>query len=285
MGLGIGGATAIFTAIEAAFLRPLPAVGDGDRLVSAERLRVVTSELDDFSYLDYRDVRAHAASLTGVAAYNGTPLVLRAPSGTAPAWVSYVSDNFFDVLHVRPIAGRLIDASDGVADGANRVVVLGFDLWQQRFGGDPNVVGSTVQLEHRPFTVIGIAPKGFIGAMRLHRMELWVPFGAMPDLPASDYFGARGFRWLRIVARLAPTATVASTQRELSGIATQLAREYPADNGRDIRVFAGAGMTADERVDAFRLPRLLSAAVALLLLIACANVAGLSLVRAASRAS
>jgi len=283
LGIGIGGATAIFTVIEAAFLRPLPAVGDGDRLISAERLRVVTSELDEFSYLDYRDLRTRATTLDGVAAFDGTSLRLEAPSGTQSAMVSYVSDNFFDVLRVRPFAGRFIDASDGAGAGASPVVVLGFDLWQQRFGGDLRVIGTTVRLERHPFTVIGIAPKGFIGAMRLHEMELWVPFGAMMNLPSSDYFESRGWRWLRIVARLAPAATVEGAQRELSGIAAQLAQAYPVNTGRDIRVFAGAGMTEDERVDAIKVPRLLSSAVALLLLIACANVAGLALVRAAAK--
>lgn len=282
LGVGIGGATAIFTAIEAAFLRPLPAVGDADRLVSLERLRIATSELDDISYLDFRDIRAQSKALAGVAAYNGTPMILTAPSSTAQAWVSYVSDNFFDVLRVRAAAGRLIDASDGVGAGANAVVVLGFELWQDRFGGDPNVIGSTVQLQQRPFTVIGIAPKGFIGAMRLHRMELWIPFGANV-MPKDDGFTSRANRWLRVVARLAPGATVEGVQRELSTIADQLAEAYPEDKGRAIRVFPGSSMTEDERIDAIRVPRLLAIAVGLLLLIACANVAGLSLVRASAK--
>lgn len=281
LGIGIGGATAIFTAVEAVFLRPLSAVSEPERLISAERIEVATSVLDDFSYQDYRDLRAQATTLAGLAAYNGTSVMLKSNSGSARAWVSYVSDNFFDVLRVRPVAGRFIDASDGVAAGANPVVVLGFDLWQQRFGGDPGVIGSTVQLDLKRFTVIGVAPPKFIGAMRLHRMELWIPFGSL--FATSDNFESRGWRWLRLVGRLAPAASVKDAQRELSGMAAQLASAYPVNKGRDIRVFAGAGMTADEREEAIRLPRLLTIAVSLLLLIACANVAGLQLVRAAAK--
>ena len=282
LAIGIGGATAIFTAVEAAFMRPLPAVADPDRLVSAEDVQVSTLALDDFSYQDYRDLREHATALSGLAAYNGTYVTLKSPSGAARTGMSYVSDNFFDVLRVRPYLGRFIDASDGVAAGANPVVVLGYDVWRQRFGGDSAILGSLVELDLRRFTVIGVAPPRFSGAMQLHKMEVWVPFGAL-GFSATDNFESRGWRWLRLVGRLAPRATVDGARRELHGLADQLAAAYPVDKGRDIRVFAGAGMTADEREDAIRLPRLLSIAVSLLLLIACANVAGLLLVRAAGK--
>jgi predicted permease len=283
LGIGIGGVTAIFTIIDAALLRPLPVAAEPDRLISAERSRVGSSELDDVSYQDYVDFRTQPTTLAGLAAYNGTSMALEARSGAARAWVSYVSDNFFDVLGVRPALGRVISAADGVSKGASPVVVLGYDIWQSRFGGDSSVIGSTVKLDFQPFTVIGVAPKGFIGAMRLHRMELWIPFGALPHLSASEYFETRGWRWLRLVGRLAPGATVDGAQRELSGIASRLASAYSVDKGRDLRVFAGAGMTDDERVAASRIPRLLSIAIALLLLIACSNVANLSLVRAAAK--
>jgi len=282
LGIGIGGATAIFIIIDAALLRPLPVASEPDRLISAERVKFATSELDDFSYEDYRDLQAQTATLAGLAAYNGTSLALETRSGTGRAWVSYVSDNFFDVLGVRPALGRVINATDGNAPGANPVVVLGYDIWKNRFGGDSSVIGSTIKLDLQLFTIVGVAPKGFIGAMRLHRMELWIPFGAM-RLSPDDYFESRGWRWLRLVGRLAPRATADGAQRELSGIAARLESAYPVDKGRGIRVFTGAGITDDERVATSRLPRLLSIAIGLLLLIACANVASLSLVRAAAK--
>src|SRR5262249_46030994 len=156
---------------------------------------------------------------------------LASKRGAARAWVSYVSDNFFEVLRVQPALGRLLNAADGIADGANPVVVLGYDLWQHRFGGDSAVLGSTVELNTRRFTVIGVAPPRFIGAMQLHRMELWVPFGAM-GFNATDNFGSRGWRWLRLVGRLAPSATVDDARRELHGLSSQLAAAYPVDKGR-----------------------------------------------------
>ncbi|HEX7051197.1 MAG TPA: ADOP family duplicated permease [Longimicrobiales bacterium] len=282
LGIGIGGATAIFTVIKGSLLQPLPAVSDAGGLVTLEPVKDGTLRYG-FSYLDYRDLREQTRSLAGLIGYDGTSMTLEDRRGPRrSAWVSYVTGDFFSVLGVRAAAGRLIQPAD--EEAANPVVVLAYDLWQERYGGDPGVIGSTVDVAGYPLTVIGVAPPRFIGAMLLYPMELWIPFTTVPKLvSAPGMLDSRSGRFLRLVGRLAPGTTVDEAQQELSLLAARLADAYPADEGRGIRVFPGAGMTVEERTALGKLPHLLAAAVGLLLLIACANVANLSLVRAAAR--
>jgi predicted permease len=287
LAVGIGGSTAVFTVVNASLFRPLPAVAEADRLVTVERVEP-TQTIAEFSYPDYRDLRESASTLEGLAAYNGTSAALEDRAGSTRAWVSYTSDNFFTTLGVRPAAGRLFTAADSSGNGAGEteVVVLGYDLWQQRFGGSAAAIGSTLRLDGRIFSVIGVAPPGFIGAMAQYPMELWILIatGGRPS-PVFDSFdlASRRLGLLRLVGRLAPSARVDDAQVELASTAARLAAAYSTNRGRSVRVFAGAGMTADERVELSRVPRLLAMAVGLLLLIACANVASLVLVRAAGR--
>ncbi|HKO17034.1 MAG TPA: ADOP family duplicated permease [Gemmatimonadaceae bacterium] len=282
LAIGIGGATAIFTVIKGSLLQPLPAVNDPAALVSLEPTKG-DRLLYDFSYLDYLDLRQQSRSLSGLAGYDGTSMTLEdrwAPRRST--WVSYVTGNFFSVLGATPAAGRLLQAADE-AD-ASPVVVLAYDLWQARYGGNPDIIGSTVDLGGRPLTVVGVAQPRFIGAMLMHPMELWIPLTTLHTMiSAPDMLYSRTETSIRLVGRLAPGSTIGRTQRELSLIATRLAQIYPADRGHGIKVFPGAGMTADERTELARLPRLLALAVGLLLLISCANAASLSLVRAGAR--
>ena len=285
LAIGIGGATAVFSVINASLLRPLQAVADPDRLVSVERV-LPDKTLDDVSYPDYLDIRAQTTTLSGLAAYNGTSMALEDRAGSSRAWVSYVSDNFFSVLGVRPHLGRFINPSDMTPSGTNPVVVLGYDLWRTRFGADSAAIGSTLKLSGMVLTIIGVAPPGFIGAMKLHHMELWQPLTLIPQaaqIGEDAFLKSRRTGWFRLIGRLAPAKTADDAQRDLSLLSTRLATEYSENRGRGIRVFTGTGMLEDERITASRMPRLLAMAVALLLLIAGANVANLSLVRATAK--
>lgn len=286
LAIGIGGATAVFTVIKGSLLRPLPAVPDPGRLVSivgVQRNRIV----DDYSYAEYDDLRGASTALTGIAAYNGTSYALGEADNPTRVWVSFVSNNFFDVLGVRPILGRMFDSTtSATVDGD--VIVIGHALWQSQFAGSPNVIGSILKLDGVPFTIVGVAPPGFIGAMALHRMELWMPVATrekqVPRLLAGLSLTSRRDMMFWLVGRLAPGRTIDDAQRELDGVASQLAAAYPETNAeRGVRVLSGAGMTPEERADLARVPRLIAMAVVVLLLIACGNVAGLFLVRASAR--
>jgi predicted permease len=281
LAIGIGGATAVFTVIKASLLQPLPAAAEPERLVTVERVQQ-TRVIAEFSFPDYKDLNERTTALTGLAGFNGTSMALENATGSARAWISFVTDNFFTVLGVRPAVGRFFvpEASE------TEVIVLGHALWQKRFGGATSAIGSTVKLDGNVFTIVGVAPPGFIGGMTTNRMDAFIPFApggrssiALGSIDLAD----RRDSWLRLVGRLAPGKSVDDAQRELAALAGQLAAAYPTNQGRSVQVWRGTGMTTEERAEISRVPRLLAMAVALLLLIACGNVASLSLVRAASR--
>lgn len=290
LALGIGGATAVFTVIKGSLLRPLPGVAAPDRLITVDVRVQGRPDAWPMSYPDYRDLRDRATVLAGLAAYNGTYMTVVDTTGTkGRAGVSFVTDNFFSLLGVHPVIGRVFTADPSGARGAlnDQVVVLGYEWWQQHFGGDARVIGSTLTLDGGEYTIIGVAPKGFGGAMTLYPMEMWVPLAsrafvsqiALYDMRLED----RGLPWLFVIGRLAPGRSVDDARRDLGAIGTWLAATYQEDRKRSIEVLPGAGMNAEERATMSRVPRLLALGVTLLLLIACGNVASLSLVRAAAR--
>src|SRR6185312_2156300 len=283
LAIGIGGATAMVTIFKGTLLRPLPDVGAPDRLVSVEET-LPSGALGDLSYPDYQDFRDRTHALAGLTVYNGTPMMVHDPSGDTRAMVNYVSGEFFSVLGVQPAAGRLLALSDAVPHTISPVVVISYRFWQQHFAGSPSAVGSVLDVYGYPLTIVGVAPKGFIGAMNLYPMDLWIPLTMLEAVSnEGDPIARRGDGWFRAVGRLAPGRTAADAQRELALIMTRLAATYSEDKGRGVRVFAGAGMASYDRDEVERLPRLVAAAVAMVLLIACANVANLSLVRSTAR--
>ena len=271
------------TIFKGTLLRPLPAVRAPERLVSVE---VVTSSgaEGEMSYPDFQDLRDGSHTLAGLTVYNGTSMQEHDTSGDTRAMVNYVSGEFFSVLGVHAALGRLLGPHDVVPHAINPVVVISYRFWRERFGSSPSAVGSTLEIDGYPLTIVGVAPKGFIGAMNLYPMDLWIPTTMLQAVSnEGDPIPHRGDGWFRAVGRLAPGRTVADAQRELSLIMSRLAVTYPEDRGRGVRVYAGAGLASYDRDDIDRLPRLVAAAVAMVLLIACANVANLGLVRSASR--
>jgi putative ABC transport system permease protein len=285
LAIGIGGATAVFTVIKGSLLRPLPAVADPDRLVTIERVDPMTATSESgyptVSYPDYLDFRARTTALSGIAGFDGGGMVVKDSSGSAREWISYVTENFFTVLGVRPAAGRFFTDPE-----SENVVVLSYALWQRRFGGSPRVIGSTIEMDGHATTVIGVAPPRFIGGMATHEMDIWVPLvvaGRPSPILGFNSMESRRGGLVRLVGRLAPGKTVDDAQRDLAATAAWLAATYPTNRGRTVKVWAGAGMTTEEREEMSRVPTLLAVAVGLLLLIACGNVATLSLVRVAAR--
>jgi predicted permease len=287
LALGIGGATAVFTVIKGSLLRPLPAVADPERLVTVERVQPTTT-VAEFSVPDARDLNEHTTALSGLAGFNGTSMAIEDSAGSDRVWVSFVTDNFFEVLSVRAARGRLFGTADRGVTGeeSDQVVVLAHAIWRSRYGGSPSVIGTTLELNDHAYTVIGVAPPGFIGGMASYPMEMFIPLGsgshASPALGDVDLV-TRRYGLLRLVGRLAPGTGLEDAQRDLARIAAQLEAEYATNRGRSVQVLPRIGMTAEERVEMSRLPRLLAMAVALLLLIACGNVATLSLVRSTAR--
>ncbi|HEV2686902.1 MAG TPA: ABC transporter permease, partial [Bryobacteraceae bacterium] len=216
----------------------------------------------------------------GIAAH--APSALNFNDGTPERTIGdLVTGNYFDVLGVRPAAGRLLVEDDDAA------AVIGYGLWQQKFGGSPSAIGSKIQLNGYPFTIVGVTEKGFRGTIVSLPLDLWVPLRTQPRMIpglSNTILENRAAGWLMLFGRLKGSASVRQADAEIKTIAAQLAQAYPVTNGkRTAAAAAGVGMYPDDRAEVSGLLALLSGAVALLLLIACANVAGMLLVRAMGR--
>src|SRR5580700_1754951 len=279
LALGIAANTAVFSVVSAILLRPLPGIREPERLVSLYRIQNGQT-FDNMGYPDYRDYRDRSRSLAGLAAHSGVALSFN--SGTPERLLGdLVTGNYFDVLGVRPAAGRLLVEDDDAA------AVIGYGLWERKFGGSTSAIGAKIELNGYPFTVVGVTEKGFRGTIVSLPFEVWAPLRTQPRLLArlsSGIMENRNAGWLQLFGRLKPGVDVRQANAEIRTIAAQLANAYPSSNGkRTAALAAGVGMYPDDRSEVSGLLALLSGAVALLLAIACANVAGMLLLRAMGR--
>jgi len=285
LGVGIAANTAIFSLIDAVLLRPMPGVIAPDELAVFERWQAGQS-LGNMGYPDYQDYRDRLKSFSGVAAEAGARVSLSNGGASERVAAALVSGSYFTVLGASPAAGRLLADTDE-REGGPAVAVIGYAFWRRLFGGDPRAVGSTVRLNGHDFTVIGVAGREFRGTHTQFQPDVWVPITLQPlALPRlmPDTLRSRASGWLSIFGRLAPGATLAAAQAEASAVAARLAQAYPVTNRtRTVALVPGLGLDSDDRSEVRRLLGLLLACVALLQLIACANVANLMLARAAAR--
>ncbi|HKB07253.1 MAG TPA: ABC transporter permease, partial [Candidatus Polarisedimenticolia bacterium] len=282
LALGIGANSAIFSVVNSVLLRPLP-FARSDRLMSVWQNNSARGwHKDVVTPADYIDWRRDAVSFESMAAYFPSGFNLHAGDEAERVRGADVSVDFFRVLRSTPVPGRGFAAQDEGASGG-RVAVLGHALWQRRFGGERGIVGRSVVLNSESFTVVGIAPPGF---QFPEKAELWtlarnvVP--SNPFMPANlDITGVRGLHYLYAIARLKDGVTRAQAQSEMDTIAARQEKEYPEMNAHTgVEV-----MPLHESIVGDVRPALLVflGAVGLVLLIACANVANMSLARAAAR--
>jgi macrolide transport system ATP-binding/permease protein len=280
LGLGIGANATIFSWVERVLLQPVPGV-DASQLIA---LHGKTTSRDDlsFSYLNFTDLRAAKPDgIEDLVAFRGVAINLRGDGEPRRVWGQLVTANFFDVLRVRPHLGRGFIASDTAAIDSAPVAVLSHDTWTRLFNADPGIVGRTITLNARPFTVVGIAPDGFRGTMVGLGLDVFVPITMQRAFMSGDRLQNRGNSFLQVYGRLAPGATVERAQAALDVIAARQATEHAANEGRGIVTEplwrdGAAGLLLPVMAT-------LMAVVGVVLLIACANLAGLLLARAAGR--
>ncbi len=282
--LGIAANTAIFSVLNGALLRPLP-VSEPDRLVGLYRKIPQDENFNRFSYPNYLDTRDRSQSFSGLAAYYFTPFNLSMNGETERLSGKIVTGNYFEVLGVEPALGRWFLPEEDRTPDTHPVAVIGYGLWQRRFGGNPGVVGESITLNGSVFTVVGITPRNFQGAEVGMIPDVFVPMMMQRRaMPGHDWLNGRAIGWLRVLGRLKPGVGVAQARAELLPIGEQLQREYPRANEMfGIAVIEDFGIHPQFRSQARNFLLVLMAVVGLVMLIACANVAGLLLARAAER--
>ncbi len=282
LGVALGANTAIFSVLDAAVLRALP-FADHERLVFVNGYHLQDGQraIRNASVPEFRDWRERTRSIDPMVAYDPSGVTLsRADEGAERVLAELVSEGYFDVLGGAVASGRFFTEDELSTPGGHPVAVLAHELWQRRFAGDPDVVGQTVEINERTVTVVGVAAEGFRGATL--STELWLPLAMIGIVGSPDILESRGTRFLPVLGRLVPGATVASAEAELDEISLELQALYPdahEDRFAQVRSFREGylGTTGD-------LLWVLFGAGALLLLVASANVANLLLVRAHGRA-
>lgn len=284
LALGIGANAAVFSALKATLLTP-PPYPHPDRLVLLDLTEASHGHRPRgvvWSYRKYQVLAGtHNLPLQGSAAYGVRHVTLTGAGRAAYLSIEFVTPGYLKVLGLTPTLGRDFTADDDV-DGAPPVALLGYDLWQTRFGADPGIVGRSVTLNGHAVTVVGVAPSGFRGLSGT--AELFAPVGAGATLVSPILVRAAQAHWLRAVGRLAPGASLTSLDQHLQAVGQAVAETYPT---RDPAIIQGASAQAllSERVNdrARSSVLILSAAATLLLLVACANLAGLLVARADGR--
>jgi predicted permease len=301
LALGIGANTAIFSLLDQVLLRSLP-VAEPDRLVilsdAEHRGGWSTSDNSEmvYSYPHYKDVRDQIPLFEGVVARAGVQLSVTAAGTSERAQGEIVSGNYFPVLGVRPDLGRLLDAGDDGLPGASPVAVLSYGYWSRRFGANPQVVGQKVILNNYPFTVVGVAARGFSGVLKGQNADVFVPIAMKRELtPGWNGLVERDIMWLNIFARLKPgmsrtgtesllqvayapilEAEIQSTKHPSARFRERYSRQHvslrPAAQGINL-LAASWGQPL----------LILMGMVGLVLMITCANVAGLLIAKAAAR--
>lgn len=282
LALGIGANTTIFTWVQAALFRPIPMAAD------PSTIRIASMENRDgasraWSYPNFKDFRERA-TLMQISAQDDQTFNVAAGDSAERTWGALVSGNFFQMLGVQPAAGRLFTPQDDVTPGAHPIVVISYSYWDHRFGRDASIVGKQVTINNTPMTIVGVTQEGFIGALGGLATSLWTPIMMQREMMGGDRLNARGNGWFQTLVRLKPGVSDAQAQAEATAIMAQLEQEYRDFNeGRRIRIVQMWDSPFGAATVLKPLLTILSVLVALVLVIACANVANLLLSKAVSR--
>src|ERR1700693_2480885 len=291
LGLGMAMNTTIFSVINGMLLRPIP-VPHAEQLAVLAMKQEGMPEFQRFSYPLYQDVSRQASVLSDVLAYRVTLAALSADHKVDQAILTRVSGNYFSALGIQATAGRLILPSEGQTPGADPILVLGYSYWNKRFAGDSQIIGKHLEVNGHPVTVVGVAPKGFHGTYAILDSDGYVPLSAalgskgMEENSVEQLWTQRGDRSLSLLGRLNTGVSLKQAQASLAVTAQQISERYPAtEKGMTISAFPEKLARPDPDPDN-TLPKIAAAftiLAALVLFVACFNIANVLLVRATVR--
>jgi predicted permease len=281
--LGTSATITVFSWIHTLLLDPISGVAHGDRLVTLETKSA--EEYMDTSYPDYKSYRDQAKSLSGITVFKEKRMSVGNGDQGEWVWGELVSGNFFDVLGVKPRAGRFFSTEEQQdIPGAHAVAVISSRLWERSYHSDPGTIGRTVKINRYPFTIIGVAPDDFKGTIVGLSYDIWVPVMMQNQLTGEDWLASRDSRPLHTIARLGPDIDISKANLELKNISQQLAQAFPESNQGISAVLLPIWKApyGAQSVLATLLGILMGVALVVLLIV-CANIANLLLTRATAR--
>jgi predicted permease len=288
LALGIAANALIFSIVNGYLLRPLPVPRPEQIVFVASQQKASSPYLFTFSYADFLDFRSQASPVADLFGFMPVLPGLSVDGKADQIFSSYVTGNYFTALNVQPALGRLILPSEENEPGKASVLVLGYSYWQKRFHGDPRVIGKQVRLNGKPALIIGVAPKQFLGTLPFVEMDGYLPLGnggALEQAP-GDVMHDRDSRTMRVMARLKPGVSLAQAQSSLDVIAERLARQYPATD-RNVTVHVYPERLARSQPLGSSVIVVMAGFFlvlgAMVLLLACMNVANVLLARATVR--
>jgi predicted permease len=279
LAMGIGANTAIFSVVNALLLRPLP-VDRPEELTFLENAHYGPGQ----SFPNYKDLRERNQSFAGLMGYRVAPMELELGTGAARIWGYLATGNYFDVLGVKPALGVFFHQTEDQHPGASPYAVLSYSAWQSRFGGDAAIIGKTIRLNRLPYSVIGVSPPEFHGTELFYWPEVWVPMMMEPRIESRSWLEDRNTWNVWVVGRLKARVSPSQAEADLNAVASQMAREYPdVNDGLQFKLakpgLIGNMVGGPAKAFAFGVLTL----AALVLLVACTNLASMFAARSAER--
>ena len=283
--LGIGANAAVFSWVEGILFRPYPAVAHQERLLALAGTARNEPGNPETSWPDLEDLKKNCKLIDAFIVSKITGSTLSIGDRAEVATGSIVSANYFDDLGVHPILGRGFFPGEDSGQNAHPVIVISYQLWKGRFKGDPQIIGKTQRLNNVLHTIVGVAPEGFYGTFVGWAMQFWVPASMEETFEDGGYkLEDRNARWIESYVRLKPGVTRLQAQQEISAVAHQLEVDFPATNrGHGIRLWPLWQTPFNNAGTLLPTLKMMVAVVAFVLLIACANVGNLLLVKAFAR--
>jgi predicted permease len=285
LALGIAACSTIFSWIDSTLLDPIPGVSHTGRMVTLQRGERSIQAPPPLSYPDYVDLRDSTATLSGLIAHHEDFVSITGGGEPERIYGVLASSNYFSVLGAHPVLGTTFSVPQSDERLGMPEAVIGYDLWQHRFAGDRAIVGKTIQVNLHNFTIVGVAPRGFEGCTTGLRAQIWFPLGMDHQVTGSTRIDDRGRSWLNVVGVLRPGVARPQAENELNVLMQRIVARHPDSHRADNRLSLDPLWRSPFGANIYLsgvLPILLGLA-GILLLLACANVADLLLVRSVSR--